>query len=199
MNTNEIELDALYIAWNEDKNTPHPKPLKEWIQAYPAQAQDLMAWASAEPIFQVAEERAVYALSEDRILAIGAEVLAAQRAKMETVSPSLTSLVATAKEKGLNVKTLAKRVGIGVTLIAKLQDRHLLANTVPALLIERLSEALEVTTDQIRTYLQQPPKLATGAMYKSSDVPTIGAQQAFSEALAEAMEMTAEEKALWIP
>ncbi len=197
MSKNEMELDALYTEWSDDRSSRQPKPLKEWVKAHPTQAQDLMTWASAEPIFRVAEERNAYSVSAERAQALGASVLTELRAKMEATPRPLHSLVVAAKEKGLNVKTLAQRIGIGVTLIAKLQDRLLIANSVPNALVERLSEALDVTAEQIRAYLQLPPQLAKGAMYKSADVPAVGEQQDFGKAIEEALEMSAEEKAFW--
>lgn len=197
MSQNEMELDALYAAWSEDQASRVPKPLKEWTQAYPNQAQDMVLWASAEPILHVAEERSAYSVSIEQTLAIGASVLTEQRAKIEANLQPLQSLVAVAKKRGLSVKALAQQVGIGVTLIAKLQDRLLVANSVPNTLLERLSQLLEVTTEQICAYLQLPPQLAKGAMFKSSDVPRVGEQQTFEKAVEEALEMSAEQKAFW--
>lgn len=197
MNDNEFELDSLYAEWSDDRSAGQPKPLKEWVMAHPEQAQSLVAWASAESVFQVAEERSVYAISEERAQALGASVLAEVRGKMEASSRPLQSIVATAKERGLSVKTLAQRIGVGVTLVAKLQDRLLVANSVPNALVERLSEALDVTAEQIRAYLQLPPQLAKGAMYKSADVPVVGAQQEFEKAIESALDMSAAEKAFW--
>ncbi len=193
----ENERDALFIAWSADREQGKPKSLKEWIQEYPQFAEELILWSADEPVFCVAEPRGAYTVTEERVLAIGREVLATRKALMMRVEPSFIGIVPAAKEKGLSIRTLAKHVGIGVTFIAKLQDRLLVPSSIPETLLNRLGEALEVSKEQLRVYLQRPPQMATGAMYRADDVPQVGTQQSFTAALKECYEMSEEEKAFW--
>jgi hypothetical protein len=193
----ENEKDALFIAWSADREQNKPKSLKEWIREYPKFAEELLLWSADEPVFRVAEPRGAYTVTEERVLAIGRELLTTRKTLMMGTATAFAGIVPAAKEKGLSVRTLAKQVGIGVTFIAKLQDRLLVPGSVPETLLNRLGEALDVSVEQLRAYLQRPPQMATGAMYRADDVPQVGTQQSFSSALKECYEMSEEEKAFW--
>jgi hypothetical protein len=192
-NTQTKNLDSLYAKWSEDSTTP----LKTWIGRYPEAAKSLTEWTVAEPISAYAAQIEPSAEEEQRARELGRQRIAVLRAKMEAEKTTpLLSLIA--KERGLTLKHLAKQLGVGVALVAKLEDRLLVASGIPQTLIERLAGALSATSEQVRAYLQQPARLAMGAQYKASDVPQVTAQQDFTEAIRTCADMTAEEKAFWL-
>lgn len=193
----ERNQDALYIAWSEEQNSAQRRPLKAWLRENPDFEDELVTWATTEPVLRVAEKHAVYAISEERVQELGQEVLKARRAQFLGAVPAIRDLLQLARDRGIGVRALAKQVGIGVTFVAKIQDRLLVPTSIPSLLLERMAEALGITAKQIRAYLEMPPQLATGAMFKASGVPTVGKQQDFAEALQDCLDMTTEDKAFW--
>lgn len=198
MKKEDRELDALYIDWSEEQENSKGRPLKSWLQENAGFEEELLTWTANAPVLRVAEQRESYVLSEARVKEIGQSVMQARRAQLLGAdSLPIRDLLQLAREKGLGTRALAKRVGIGVTFIAKMQDRLLIPASIPSLLLERTAEALGITVQSIRTYLEMPPQLASGAMFKASGVPTVGKQQRFEEALQNCLEMTTEEKKFW--
>lgn len=193
----EDKMDALYVAWSEDRQSRTPKPLAAWLDEYPDCAEDLLRWTADTPI---QESASLYTDSEGetRTREIGRQVIAEMRARYSAAPAPLVGLVIRAKERGLNAKTLAERLGIGITLVAKLDQRHLRVTTIPARLLAELAEALDSTFEQVRDYLRQPPTLAAGAMYKSDGIPQVGEAVDFAEAVRASRDMTPERKAYWL-
>jgi transcriptional regulator with XRE-family HTH domain len=110
----------------------------------------------------------------------------------------LTDLLAAARQHGLTARDLAVRLGVGVSLVVKLQQRLIRCSTLPDLLITRLAEILDTGADALRGYLQQRPTLASGASYKSPrQVPQASRQESFLEALDACHDLTPEQKQAW--
>src|SRR5579884_4133959 len=93
--------------------------------------------------------------------------------------------------------SLAERLSLSVPLVFKLERRLLSFASLPAVLIDRLAEALQVTERQVRDYLNQPPTLAAGANYRADSAPKAVRQQDFLQAVRTDHEMTEEQKAFW--
>lgn len=196
--TLESQRDALYIAWSEDRQTAAPTPLRDWIARHPAHAEELARWAVDTPLLDCAAQRPADLAAEAHTLAIGRQVVAEMRARYLTVQPApLKGLLETAKACGLTPKALAERLGVGLSTVAKLQQRHFRFASLPAEIIARAADALQVSVGQVRAYLQQPPTLAAGASYKSDSVPRAAAQEEFAQAIRSSRDMTEEQKAYW--
>jgi hypothetical protein len=193
--TLEMEKDALFIAWSEDRKTAAPRPLQDWIARYPDYADDLVRWMTTHPTLEVAAQMPADAEGEARVRTLGRQVIAEMRARYDT---RLVGLLATAKARGLNADTLAERLEIGQPLVIKLERRLLRFASLPGQLIDRLAETLQVSAEQVRAYLRQPPTLAAGASYKSDRIPQTTAQQDFAQAVRACDEMTAAQKTTWL-
>lgn len=200
------EEDALYIAWSDDRQSASPQSLRTWIERYPEHRRALIDWATEEPVveahFQVVQPDPQ---AEARSLAIGKQVLAemrasyfAQRTAVAEQKSAITDLVHAAKAQGLTAKVLAAKLGIGLTLMAKLNQRLLQIATLPDTLIERLAVELKTGAAEIRAYLARPATLASAAQYKSDGVPQVAQTETFKEALRVCNDMTAEEKQFWL-
>ena len=197
--TLESERDALYIAWSEDRQTAAPTPLRDWIARHPAHAEELTRWAVDAPVLECAAQRPTDPAAEARTLEIGQQVVAEMRARYLTAQPApLKGLLETAKACGLTPKALAERLGVGLSTLAKLQQRHFRFASLPAEIVERAADALQVSAGQVRAYLQQPPTLAAGASYKSDGVPRAAEQEDFAQAVRVSRDMTEEQKAYWL-
>ena len=112
----EIQTDALFIAWSENRRTNKtPQPLQEWIRQYPEATSDLTQWVAESPVAERAEYRVASALEEARAIEIGRNVIAEMRARYQTAAPvALASLYETARSQGVNPKSLATQLGIGL-------------------------------------------------------------------------------------
>jgi transcriptional regulator with XRE-family HTH domain len=195
----EWERDALFAAWSADRQAEAPRPLADWITAYPDHAEALVLWSVEAPITDCALHAPEDPAADARVLALGRQVLAEMRARQTAAAPArLESLLETAKKQGLTPKTLAERLGVGLSLVAKLQQRHLRFATIPAELIQRMADALQVSADQVRDYLRQSPTLAAGASYKSDGVPQTTGQEDFAQAIRNCRELTEEQKGFWL-
>lgn len=197
--TLESQRDALYIAWSEDRQTAAPTPLRDWIARHPAHAEELTRWAVDTPLLDCAAQRPADLAAEAHTLAIGRQVVAEMRARYLTAQPApLKGLLETAKACGLTPKALAERLGVGLSTVAKLQQRHFRFASLPAEIVAQAADALQVSVGQVRAYLQQPPTLAAGASYKSDGVPRAAAQEEFADSIRSSRDMTEEQKAYWL-
>lgn len=191
----EDNLDALYMAWQEDRLSTTPTPLQDWLARYPNHASEIVRWTQHEPLVAWSEtqttEPALYARAET----IGRNVVAEMRARYET---PLHSLLATAKARGLSPKALAEQLHVGQPIVAKLQQRLLRVASLPGELIEALADALGVSGEQVRAYLYQPATLAAGASYKSDTVPQVADQEDFADAIRACTDMTDAQKSRWL-
>lgn len=204
---NPDELDELYAAWEEDRQSSHPTPLKEWIRRYPQHKAELIEWATMAPIMDYAETLPEDPEAEARIRALGDRIIEEARRKWcaqqaattpATAGTPLQSLQATAQRAGLNPKALATRLGIGVTVLMKLEYRLLRFASIPDRLIRQLAETLQVSEQHVRAYLQQPPTLAHGASYRAQQVPQVTEPEDFARAVRSCPDMDEAQKASWL-
>src|SRR6186713_2867403 len=104
----DCELDSLFAAWSDDRCSPAPRPLKEWIARYPHCATDLVRWAADAPILDTADTLADDAAADARALALGRQVMENLRARLAPTTVTarpLVSLKEAAAAVGLNFKT----------------------------------------------------------------------------------------------
>jgi hypothetical protein len=190
---NTLNLDALYVEWCEDCASSAPTPLTEWIDRYPAYQAELVEWASDAPFVQMATSLLLDREAEERAVEIGMRVVMEMRAK---IAP-MPSLLDRAKSLGMNAGTLAQRLGVTASIVTSLHRRLFQFATVPQELVRRSAEALQVTPELLRSYLQQSPALAQGASYSSDTVPQVMEQADFADAIRQSA-LSEEEKAFWL-
>jgi len=173
--------------------------LAEWIARYPDYSDELTEWAVA---FHSGELDAYDAPAESggEVSGYAAGLIAALIAEPLPASSVPKSLIAAAKEAGLNVGQLAARIRVDRTVLRKLENRLLSTATVPQILIDALADALNRSAGQIRAYLALPPQLASGAQYRAATAPVLEGvtQQSFADALMSAAEISAEDRAYWL-
>lgn len=197
----DCELDRLYAEWSENRTSSEPNALKEWMARYPDNAEDLIQWTADAPVLDYAETLPADAEADVRALAIGKQTLSALRARLTspvTVRP-LVSLKEAARAAGLNLKTLAEQLGLGLPIVMKLEYRHLRVASLPATLIQQVADTLQVRIEEVRAYLNQSPTLAPGASYNAKDVvPQATAQEDFEQAVRACSNMTESQKKHWL-
>jgi transcriptional regulator with XRE-family HTH domain len=126
--------------------------------------------------------------------------VAEMRAQYGMAHRPLTSLLEAAREQNLRLKDVAERLGIGVPIVSKLEQRLLQFTTLPETLIQKLAETLDTAAENVRDYLRQPPTLAAGAAYQYTGkaTPQVQAQQDFAEAIRTCPGMSEADKQVWL-
>ncbi len=177
-------LDA-YVASGVGPNGP----LDDWTQRYPefereiiefAASWSLMKWLPPAPSAEeVTEETLVL-----RGMSVVLNVLHRQSVKSasDSVAP-LESLLVEGQERGFEPSGLARAVGLGDSLLRKLDRRLIAYATIPRELINRLSKVTQREVTSITDYLQQDPILAANTEHRSEQAPTLMPQEDFFDAV----------------
>ena len=177
-------LDA-YVASGVGPN----RPLEEWIRRYPefereiiefAASWSLMTWLPPAPN---AEE-----ITEEALVLRGMSVVQSVLHRQSTLSASdsvasFESLIVEGQERGFEPRRLAHAVGLGDSLIRKLDRRLIAYATIPQELIYSLAQVMGREVTSITAYLQQDPILATRTEHRSEQAPKLVAQEDFFDAV----------------
>ena len=91
---------------------------------------------------------------------------------------------------------LGSRLGLDKTLVAKLRDRRIEAETVPDSLRSGLADELEVPLDAVIAHLQRPPVLSMGASFKAEGKPEAVGKEPFAQAVERSRLQPEEKRAL---
>lgn len=192
-----LERDTLFATWCEARAQGTYKPLKVWLAEYPQFADDLMQWALDVPVMEYAEKQPLSTADQEQVAQIGSRFVAEMRARYET---PVSSLLEVARQNGLNAASLAQRLGVGMPIIAKLQQRLIRFASIPDRLISEMADALKLNIHQVRAFLQQPPTLAAGAVYnyRADSAPQVSKQEDFEEAVRACPDMSETQKTTWL-
>ena len=177
-------LDA-YVASGVGPNSP----LEEWTRRYPefereiiefAANWSLMTWLPPAPS---AEE-----VTEETLVLRGMSVVqnVLHRQSAESASDSVTpfeSLIVEGQERGFEPRRLAHAVGLGDSLLRKLDRRLIAFATIPQELIYRLAQVMGREASSITAYLRQEPTLAARTEHRSEQTPKLTAQEDFFDAV----------------
>ena len=163
--------------------------LEEWTRRYPefereivefAASWSLMTWLPSAPnTEEVTEETLVL-----RGMSVVQNILHRQLSESasDLVAP-FESLIAEGQERGFDPRRLAHAVGLGDSLIRKLDRRLIAYTTIPQELIHRLAQVMQSEATSITAYLQQDPILAAGTEHRSEQAPKLMAQEDFFDAV----------------
>ena len=177
-------LDA-YVASGVGPNSP----LEEWTQQYPefereiiefAASWSLMTWLPPAPnAEEVTEETLVL-----RGMSVVQNMLHRQSGESgsDPVAP-FESLIVEGQERGFEPRRLAHAVGLGDSLLRKLDRRLIAFATIPQELIYRLAQVMGREASSITAYLQQDPTLAARTEHRSEQAPKLMAQEDFFDAV----------------
>lgn len=95
------------------------------------------------------------------------------------------------------LKALAASLGLDKTLVAKLRDRKIVAESVPAELRDGLAAELEVPPAAILGHLDRPAAVHAGASFKAAGKPEVGPKETFADAVRRSF-LDDGEKARWL-
>ena len=102
-----------------------------------------------------------------------------------------------AERTAAELQAVAATLGLDKTLVAKLRDRKIIADTVPAELRDGLAAELKVPAAAIVAHLDRPAVVHTGASFKATGKPEAGPKETFADAVRRSF-LRDDEKARWL-
>ena len=180
----EDVLDA-YVASDVGPNSP----IDDWLRSYPefereiiefAASWSLMEWLPPTPD---AEE-----VDEETLVLRGMSVvqnLLHRQSSESAADPEapFQSLIAEGRARGLEPRRLAQAIGLGDSLLRKLDRRLITHASIPQELIKGLAQALQRETASISAYLQQGPTLTAATEHRSEQAPKLTELEDFLDAV----------------
>jgi hypothetical protein len=152
--------------------------LAAWLRQYPEYADDFL-WISLHGGLAQDGSGASpqIALDAGTPPDIGRSLLAEMREIHARSRPPLHSLVECARELGVLPRELAAQIGVGLTVLTKLERRLVSADTVPERMVERLSAALKAGVAEVVAYLRLPATLSPAASYRAASAPHLSVRE----------------------
>ncbi len=169
------------------------KVLEEFSGKYPQFIEELTDFAAARAVVKHAPEEELSEEEEKRVQESGLQNL---RNILGSLNPKkeLTSLVETAKAKGLSRSKFAAALGVSISLVVYLEKRRVEFSTIPQKIVGKIAEVLETAEETVASYLNQLPGHSVNVSYKTDTRPEESAPKSFAEAVNEDQSLTAEEK-----
>jgi len=196
------DFTTVALAFLDERDRRGGDTLARYSARYPLYARDLTALAFETA---AAEGRGISSAMSPASAMPPAHVLArlredARAALLPRADAALTSLLARGRERaGLAPRALARRLEIGVDVLALLEERHITPGTVTRPFLTRLADALETSVAAVQQYLAAPPPAAArGVAYHAPRGHTPAQQIGFGEAIAGSNLTTPEQKARWL-
>jgi transcriptional regulator with XRE-family HTH domain len=210
--TREDLLDDLTLDVIEQMQRGEKVNFGEYAARYPDLAQDLQS-SVARYLFedqtrlqQIREELAApeYIANIRKAQAdpaeqsrINAQVAAIMGLATPSEAPAISSLYKLGAEKGIKPTQLAQKVGLNPDLMMRLERRTFRVGSLPAELLKRLAQTLEVSIQQIAAYLSYSPAAAS-AQHLNQDKPQELKQQDFAQAVKDTQNLPADQKKFWL-
>ena len=195
----EEVLDA-YLASDVDTDAA----LDEWIERYPEFEQELTDFAITWNLMRsLPPANDANELDMDTLVLRGMSIVqnVLHSQSMESASLSVVlfkSLIAEGRTRGLEPRQFAEATKLGDSLLGKLDRRLILFTSIPGMLIERLSEAIESTPATVAAYLQQSPRFGAAMEHRSEQAPRLSEQQNFFDAVRTDPTISCEHAAHWL-
>ncbi len=173
------------------------KILRSFTDSYPQFANDLSDFAAGRAVIRHAPEEELSDEEERRFQESGLKSLRMVLSSLNATSAAqnaLSSLVETAKAKGLNRSKFAAAIGLSTSLVMYLEKRRLVFASIPQKIVAKISEVLGTGEELISAYLDQPPEFASNTSFKTETRAENLAPKSFAEAVRDDQMLTPEEK-----
>ena len=201
---NLSELLEEYAIATQDRSDV--KILRQWMDRNPEYAEDLMDFEASRTMLRYAQEdlteneivhcremasrvleRALRELKSSAAFDRSAEtategVPATAQPDSDAAAEPPKSLTEAASAKGFDKAEFARRIGLSLSLLVKLEKRRIAAATIPAAIIRRIAETLAQKEQAITNYFQLPAVTA-GASFKAASRPDELKPESFAEAV----------------
>ncbi len=203
----EVDLeDALHELISTGEQ-PDADALEEIVARHPRHAADLtdfaVEWALQELLPEAPESAeaksavpAAMKLFQARVAELETTALATV-ADGEAEAARKTASDPFADRTPAELKRVAAALGLDKTLLAKLRDRKIVAETIPARLREGLAAAFEVPAAIIAAHLSRPAAVHAGLSFKAAGKPEAGPKETFAEAVRRSF-LDADDKDRWL-
>lgn len=163
--------------------------LRTWAARYPDYAQELADYAAGEALVRHSPASREE-VEDEHLLQAGLDaargVLERARAERPAIGgaqEALPGLMVRAREVGLNIRDVADRSQLSVTLVGVLDRRLVRSASIPREVVEALAATLQTQVASVAQYLQQSPSFAPAASFRAEEAPTLPATQDFSDAV----------------
>lgn len=163
--------------------------LKSWTSRYPTYSQQLAELAAGEALLRHSMP-AADEIDDERLMQVGLDaargVLDRARAERPAVAPAqaaLPGLIIRAREVGLNIRDVAERSQLSITLVGLLDRRLVRFASIPREVVDALATALQTQVASVAQYLQQGPSFAPSASFRADEAPTLPEAQDFADAV----------------
>ncbi len=180
----EDVLDA-YVASGGGPNSP----VDEWIRRYPEFERELIDFAASWSLMKsLPPEPGAEQVDEETLVLRGMSVVQnlLHRHSAESAPGSVApfeSLIAEGRERGFEPRRLAHAVGLGDSLLRKLDRRLIAYTTIPQELISRLAQVVQREATTVTAYLGQDPILGAATEHRSEQAPIVMDMEDFFDAV----------------
>jgi hypothetical protein len=175
--------------------------LKSWTARYPAYARELADLAAGEALLRHSPPTSD-AVDDQRLVQAGLDAARGVLDRVRQARPLTTpvpaavrGLMARGRDLGLNIRQVADRTQLSVTLVGVLDRRLVRFASIPREVVDALAAVLQTQVTSISDYLQQGPAFAPSASFRAEEAPTLPAMQDFSEAVRQDPMLDANRKA----
>lgn len=113
----------------------------------------------------------------------------------------IASLCLEAQRSGLSPVELARRLGLDVSVLAKLDKKLIRPATLPRRLVALVAEELRRSVEEVTAYFRTPivPAVAVRALsFRAPSAPVVPREESFADAVRSAPEMTDDARRGWI-
>ena len=181
----------------ESGKRPDAEALEKIVARHPQHAADLTEFAVEWALQELLPEPPAEDPGESAVPA-AMQRFQERLAELDREGPALDSPVDPfADRTPAELKRVASALGLDKTLVAKLRDRKIVADTVPTELCDGLAMELEVPPAAIVAHLAQPAVVYASASFKAADKPEAGPKESFAEAVRRSFLETSE-KSRWL-
>ncbi len=196
VDSDERNFEAIARAFLEERAQRHGNSLRRFIERYPEYEEELVLLA-AEMAASDGEMAIPVTPPSHLFQRLRAEARAVLTPDAE---PQLESLRDQAKRQaGLTLPALAAQLGIGVDVLAMLEERQIVLSSIPAQFLDHMAKTLRTSQEALLRFLTgsagpSAPQVAYHAPQGHVDTEPL----TFAEAISTSDLMTDEEKARWL-
>ncbi len=192
------DLQDVYQEFLLLADTPDAATLEKMVAKYPRFAAQLTDFAVEWAMQDLLPGGDSDSQAEEYSAHSGMDMSSAVAAAMDRLHAGLDATPTTHRDPfkdrtPSDLSRLGSRLGLDKTLVAKLRDRRIEAQTVPDFLHRQLADELEVPLDAVIAHLQGPPVLSMGASFKAEGKPEAMGKEPFAQAV-ERSRLNADEK-----
>jgi len=195
-----LHITARYVEEVQAGRQPN---ISDYLARYPQYADeiaDFVAYYQAIEIDVPYQIDTMPALSEDFHIATDSAWKRISQPE-STSTPKLTTLLITTSKQHLTLSQLAKKIGLTVDIVTKLERHNIKASSIPRELLNRLAEVLQHPLDAIQAYFE-PPNEQPSSRHQIAEAQSAyqmeEQSQSFREALEESLQLSGEQKHAWI-